>query len=119
MKNIELGLQVNTTQQHLEHEVNIIRLLQAKKKSMDQKFTEAMTQIQRLEGENAKLREEVKKSEGGKKYFENKASQFEAGKIVNQNIIDAIMQSFFSSKAWKNAQIDKFIDSGKIQFTLS
>ena len=82
-KNIELGLQVNTTQQHLEHEVNINRSLRAEKESIDRKFTEAMTQIQRLEGENAKLREEVKKSEGGKKYFENKASQFEAGKIVN------------------------------------
>ena len=78
-----------------------------------------MTQIQRLEGENAKLREEVKKSEGGKKYFENKASQFEAGKIVNHNIINAIMQSFFSSEAWKNAQIDNFIDSSNIQLILS
>ena len=86
---------------------------------MDRKFTEAMTQIQRLEGENVKLREEVKKSEGRKKYFENKASQFEAGKIINQNIIDAIMQSFFSFEAWKNAQIDNFINSGNIQLILS
>ena len=86
---------------------------------MDRKFSESMAQVQRLEEEIAKLREEVKKSEGGKKYFENKASQFEAGKIINQNIIDAIMQSFFSFKAWKNAQIDNFIDSGNIQLILS
>ena len=70
---------------------------------MDQKFTESMTQIHRLEEKNAKLKEEVKKSEGGKKYFENKASQFEAGKIINHNIIGAVMQSFFSFEAWKNA----------------
>ena len=98
-KNIELGLQVNTSHQQLEHKVNLNISLRAEKESMDRKFTEAMAQIQRLEGENAKLREEVKKNEGGKKFFENKASQFEAGKIINQNIIDVVMQSFFTFEA--------------------
>ena len=43
----------------------------------------------------------------------------ESGQSINQNMIDAVMKGFFASKAWKNAQIDNFISSGKIQFTLS
>ena len=66
---------------------------------MDQRLTESMSQNQKLEEEIARLKEVVKKTEGGKRYFEEKASQFESGKSLNQNIIDVAMNSFFNSEA--------------------
>ena len=43
----------------------------------------------------------------------------ESGQSINQNMIDIVMKGFFTSEAWKNAQIDNFISSGNIYLTLS
>ena len=72
-----------------------------------------------MEEEVARLKEEVKKTEGGKCYFEEKASWFKSRKSINQNIINVGMKSFFNSEAWRNAQIDNFISSGNIHVTFS
>ena len=81
---------------------------------MDQRLVESTAQNQKLEEEVAWLKEEVKKTEGGKHYFEEKALWFESGRSLNHNIIDAMMKSFFNSEAWRNAQIDNFISSDNI-----
>ena len=72
-----------------------------------------------MEEEVARLKEEVKKSEGGKRYFEKKVSRLEFDQSINQKMIDAVMKGFFNSEAWRNAQIDNFISSGNIHATLS
>ena len=48
--------------------------------------------------------------------MKEKTAQLESGSTLTQNIIDAVMQKFFSSEAWKDAQVDNFITFGKIPF---
>ena len=55
-RNLELGLQVNTMQQKLDHEVEVSRGLRAEKESIDKKLTESMAQTQKLEEEAAQLK---------------------------------------------------------------
>ena len=80
---------------------------------MEQRLTESTAENQKLKEEIAKIKEEAKQSELEKKELKEKASQLESGSILNQKIIDAVMQKFFSSEAWINTQIDNFISSGK------
>ena len=60
MKNIEIGLQVNTVNQKLKHEVNINRSLRVERKSVEQRLTESTAENQKLKEEIAKLKEEAK-----------------------------------------------------------
>ena len=85
-KNLKLGFQVNTMQQILDHEVEVNQALWAEKESVDQILVESKSQNQKLEEEVARLKEKVKKSKGGKRYFK-------------ENIIDVVMKSFFNSEA--------------------
>ena len=48
--------------------------------------------------------------------MKEKIVQLESGSTLNQNIMDAVMQKFFSSEAWKDAQVDNFISFGEIPF---
>ena len=66
--------------------------------------------------------EDTKKLEQGeleKKELKEKISQLESSSVLNQKIIDAVMQKFFSWSAWRDAQVDNFISSGKNLFTFS
>ena len=78
---------------------------------------ESTVEVQKLKEEVSKVEEEAKKkleeSELEKEKLKEKISQFESGSSVNQKIIDAVMQKFFSSDVWRDAQVDNFISFGK------
>ena len=78
-----------------------------------------MAQNQKLQEEVVRLNEEMKKDDGSKQYFLEKISWLESGQSINQQMIDSVMKGFFAFEAWRNAQIENFISSGKIQLTLS
>ena len=81
---------------------------------MDLKFTEAITEVQAMKERTSKAEEEAKKTELENKALKEKILQFESGSILNQNTIDAVMQKFFNSEAWRDAQVDNFISFGKL-----
>ena len=103
----------------LDHEVEVNRALHTKKEGLDQKLSKSTAQNQKLMEEVARLKEDVKRYEGRKRYFEEKVSRLEFGQIINQKMINAVMKGFFNSEAWRNAQINNFISSGNIHATLS
>ena len=117
--NDELSVAANMNMQKLNHELDINKAPREEKEGVEHKLSESTTQNQNFQEEVARLKEELKKFEGEKRYFQEKISQLESGQKINQNMVDAVMKGFFASEAWKNAQIDNFISSGKIQLTLS
>ena len=62
----------------------------------------------------SKAEEEAKKTELENKAPKEKILQLESGSTLNQSIIDAVIQKFFSSEAWRDAQVDNFISFGKL-----
>ena len=84
---------------------------------MELKLNESAAEVQKLKELTSKVEEETKKkleeSELEKEKFKKKISQLESGSSVNQKIINAVMQKFFSSDAWRDAQVDNFISFGK------
>ena len=117
-KVIELGLQVNTANQKAEHEANKLRSLQSEKEKVDLKLNEAIAEVQVMKERTSKAEEEAKKkleeTELENKALKEKILQLESGSTLNQCIIDTVMQKFFSSEAWKDAQVDNFISFGKL-----
>ena len=80
-------------------------------------MNEAAVEVQIIKEQSLKVEEEAKKkleeAELENKTLKEKVMQLEFGSTLNQNIIDAVMQKFFSSEAWRDAQIDNFISFGK------
>ena len=99
-KVIELGLQVNTVNQKAEHEANKLRSLQTEKERVDQKLIEATAEVQASGEQTSKAQQEARNNELENKALKEKIMQLESGSILSQNIIDVVMQKFFSSDAW-------------------
>ena len=81
---------------------------------MDQKLTEATAEVQTLREQTSKAEEEAKNTDLENKALKEKNVQLESGSNLNQNTIDNVMQKFFSSEAWKDAQIDNFISFSEL-----
>ena len=60
-KAIELGLQVNTAHQKVEHEVHINMLLREDKKNLELRLTEFTAEVQKLKEMTMKAEEKAKK----------------------------------------------------------
>ena len=94
-KTIQLGLKVNTTNQKLEHEVNINTSLREEKRNLELKLNEFAPEVQKLKELTSKAEEEAKKkleeSKLEKKKLKEKISQLKSGSALNQKIIDAVM----------------------------
>ena len=73
-QNVELGLAVNTKSQKLDHEVEINKPLRVEKEGFEHKISKSTAKNQKLMEEVARLKEEIKKFEGGKRYFQEKIS---------------------------------------------
>ena len=110
---MELGLQVNVANQKADHEANKFKSLQAEKEKSDQRLIEVATEVRASKEQTLKAQDEAKKNVLENKALKEKIAQLESSSTLNQNIIDAVMQKFFSSEAWRDAQIDNFISFGK------
>ena len=102
-KIMELGLQVNTVNQKAKHEANKLRSLQAEKEKVDQKLVEVTAEVQTSREQSSKAQQEARNIELENRALKERIVQLESGSILSQNIIDAVMQKFFSSDAWKDA----------------
>ena len=113
---MELRLLVNTANQKAEYEANKLKSLQAEKEKMDQKPIEVAAEVKASKEQTVKAQEEARKTELENGALKEKTAQLKSGSTLNQNIMDAIMQKFFSSEAWKDTQVNNFISFGEIPF---
>ena len=111
---VELGLQVNIANQKADHEACKFKSLLAEKEKSDQRLIEVAAEVRVSKEQTLKAQDEARKNELENKALKEKIAQLESGSTLNQNIIDAVMQKFFSSEAWKDAQVDNFITFGNI-----
>ena len=66
---------------------------------MDQKLIEATAEVQASREQTSKAQQEARNNELENKALKEKIMQLESGSILSQNIIDAVMQKFFSLDA--------------------
>ena len=120
-------------EEQLKAEASKLRDIHADKERLERRFIDASNNLQTLREELGGLRSEmaikkdreqaleakskndelkIKELEAKAAELEKRVAQYESGSTVNQNIIDAVMNEFFSSDEWRGAQIDNFITSG-------
>ena len=107
-------MQVNIANQKADHEACKFKSLLAEKEKSDQRLIEVAAEVRVSKEQTLKAQDEARKNELENKALKEKIAQLESGSTLNQNIIDAVMQKFFSSEAWKDAQVDNFITFGNI-----
>ena len=129
----QLEQKVSLMEEQLKADASKLRDVYADKERLERRFTDASNNLQTLREEVGNLRSEmvVKKDreqaleakstnddlkiyelEAKTAELERRIAQYESGSSLNQNIIDAVMNEFFSSDEWRGAQIDNFITSG-------
>jgi len=120
-------------EEQLKAEASKLRDVYADKERLERRFIDASNNLQTLREEVGNLRSEVAVKKDHEQALEAKSTkdelkineleakavelekrvvEYESGSSLNQNIIDAVMNEFFSSDEWRGAQIDNFITSG-------
>ena len=79
---------------------------------MEKKLAYSIAANRNLQEQVAALMDELKKAKGSQNYYLDKITKLESGETVTQQASHVITSEFFSSEAYRNAQIDNFISSG-------